>query len=226
MIMPRTILPILVVLILAMAPSDAEAQLFGNRSLGASSLSRRTRPGTTGAGEVTGNERFIRGNRSRRAFVGSDTQDVDSFVGSEQATVSGTMQSTTAGLRPPPDESTSINRPLPPRGANDLYYPRLVIDFRTPSPPRMAPDAISQRLQRSDSLNHVGQIEVSVADRTATLRGAVASESDRRLAALLASFEPGIDHVHNELVVDTSLSSPPAPTPADPPQPGPDFSPR
>ena len=224
--MPRATIPILVMLILAMAPSDAEAQLFGNRSLGGSSLSRRTRPGTSGTGEVLGNERFIRGNRSRRTFVGSDSQDVNSFVGSEQATVSGSIQSTTAGLRPPPDESASINRPLPPRGANDLYYPRLVIDFRTPSPPRMAPTVISQRLQRSDSLNHVGQIEVSVADRTATLRGAVASESDRRLAALLASFEPGIDHVRNELVVDTSLSRPPEPTQPDPPQAGPDFLPR
>ena len=215
--MTRWMLPLLVVTILAVAPRDAAAQLFGKRTLGGSSLSRRARPGAAAAdtGSVTGDERFIRGNRSRRAFVGSDSQDVTSFVGSEQATATGNVTSTTTGLRPPPDESARINNPLPPLSATSLYYPRLVVRFDVPHRKRNEPAVIAYRLEESDSFRQLGEIEVAVSGPTATLRGEVASESDRRLAALLATFEPGIDHVQNDLTVNTALKVPPLP-----PEPG------
>jgi len=214
--MNRWILPVLVLTIFAVAPQTAEAQLFGKRTLGGSSLSRRASPGAPeDAGTLTGNERFIRGNRSRRAFVGSDTQDVKSFVGSEQATTTGNVTSTTTGLKPPPDRSATINKPLPPRSPTSLYYPRLEIRFDSPHPPRSRPAAIARRLEESDSFRQLGAIEVSVSGPTATLRGEVVSESDRQLAALLATFEPGIDRVQNDLTVNTALKVPPLP-----PEPG------
>ncbi|WP_390816733.1 BON domain-containing protein [Symmachiella macrocystis] len=125
------------------------------------------------------------------------------------------MTSTTTGLRPPPDESARINKPLPPRSATSLYYPRLVIRFDVPHRQRAEPTVIAYRLEESDSFRQLGEIEVVVSGPTATLRGEVASESDRRLAALLATFEPGIDHVQNDLTVNTELKLPPLP-----PEPG------
>ncbi len=215
--MPRLILPVVIVTLVLSWQSHAQAQLFGKRNLGASSLSRRSGPGgSTDAGSVTGNERFIRGNRSRRAFVGSDAQEIRSFVGSEQATVTGQVQSTTAGLRPPPDRSATLNKPIPPQPANARYYPRLKVGFDyTPDEERYAPPVVAKRLEDSEALRSLGVIEVSLAGQTATLRGEVVSESDRKLAALIVSFEPGIAHVHNDLIVNTALQAPPTP-----PEPG------
>ena len=60
-------------------------------------------------------------------------------------------------------------------------------------------------------------IEVSVANRTATIRGAVASAADRRRAEILASFEPAVSAVANELQLvgekETRSSVPPEPMP-------------
>ena len=216
--MKRWLFPVLVLTAFAVVPRDAEAQLFGERNLGRSSLSRRMRPGSAeDAGTLTGNERFIRGNRSRRAFVGTDTQDVNGFVGSEQATATGNVTSTTTGLQPPPDRSDAINKPLPARSPTSMYYPRLEIRFDVPRPQSVRPTVISQRLEESEAFRQLGEIQVSVSGPTATLQGEVASESDRQLAALLASFEPGIDRVQNNLTVNTALKAPPLP-----PEPGPD----
>ena len=65
-------------------------------------------------------------------------------------------------------------------------------------------------------------IEVSVANRKATIRGAVASEADRRRAEILATFEPGVSAVVNDLqLVDateaqTTVPPEPIPNPTDP----------
>ncbi len=205
-----------ILLAVLLGHSEAEAQLFGQRNLGRSSISRRTGPGSAADGQLSGNERFLRGNRSRRAFVGSDAAEARSFVGSEQSTVTGQVRSATSGMRPPPDRSSTINRPLPSQPANARYYPRLKVEFaKGAESGRYAASAVQQELETSDALSRLGQIEVSVANQTATLRGEVASESDRKLAALIASFEPGIDRVQNELAVNNALRVPPVP-----PQPG------
>ena len=90
-----------------------------------------------------------------------------------------------------------------------------MVRFDVPHPQRIQPTVIAHRLEESDSFRQLGEIEVVVSGPTATLRGEVASESDRRLAALLATFEPGIDHVQNDLTVNTELKLPPLP-----PEPG------
>ncbi|MEQ8848739.1 BON domain-containing protein [Botrimarina sp.] len=46
-----------------------------------------------------------------------------------------------------------------------------------------------------------GQVSVSAAEGVLTLRGAVASESERMVAEKLAEMEPGVERVENELVV-------------------------
>ncbi|MCP4817353.1 MAG: hypothetical protein GY888_32960, partial [Planctomycetaceae bacterium] len=62
-------------LLLVTTTSVAQAQLFGTRPLG-QPLSRR--PGASAgndAGQIAGNERFLRENRRRSDFVGSDQRD-------------------------------------------------------------------------------------------------------------------------------------------------------
>ena len=57
-------------------------------------------------------------------------------------------------------------------------------------------------------------IEVLVAGRTATLRGAVASARQRELAEIVARFSPGIFQIQNELTVRPPPAvAPPVPVP-------------
>lgn len=86
----------------------AEAQLFGARSLG-QPLNRRAAAGAAStsamesAGTVRGDERFLRGNRGRREFVGSTRDSQQGFVGSEQAIGVGRVRTSVESLREPPD---------------------------------------------------------------------------------------------------------------------------
>jgi len=62
----------------------------------------------------------------------------------------------------------------------------------------------SERLAKTPSFQRVGSINVSLEGRTAVLRGTVASEADRQLAASLARLEPEVLAVQNELVVGSA----------------------
>jgi len=61
-----------------------------------------------------------------------------------------------------------------------------------------------QRLAKLPGLKALGPIEVTMEGRTAVLRGTVASEADRELAAGLAKLEPEVLEVQNELVVGSA----------------------
>ncbi|MBM4001316.1 MAG: BON domain-containing protein [Planctomycetes bacterium] len=200
------------VLIAAAITGTADAQLFGSRSTG-QPLQRRVGPARSGqVGEVQGNERFLRGNRGRREFVGSDERSLGGFVGSEQARTSGNVPSSTTGLRPPPDRSSTLNRPIPPLGARDPYHPRLTIGFQAPSDNVTDLERrLAAQLAESPRFAGAGRFEVSVEGRTAILRGEVAAAKDRDLAELVVRFEPGISDVRNELAVVPSPGSGAAP---------------
>ena len=108
---------------LAACSSPAHAQLFGERTVGGPSLSRRPSPGQTGSssrqfptgasrtsrttmasgaerptfesvGEmVDENARFVRGNREAADFVGSGLEDVQNFVGMQQTDIEADIRS-------------------------------------------------------------------------------------------------------------------------------------
>ena len=205
-------------LLLALAAEPVSAQLFGARTLG-QPLTRRARPGASassaaGVGTLSGAERFLRSNRRRGDFVGRDTRDVRSFVGAVQAQTSGRVTSPTTGLRVEIGETSSVNRPRGAPRPTGLYDPRLRLAFDVPrgsdGSASRDPKAYKASFQ---ALERLGQIEVSVEGRTATLRGTVPSEHDRRLAALVVLFEPEIASVRNLLRVATE-SRPPRGTPA------------
>jgi hypothetical protein len=216
-------LPVLLLLFLLLLSMNESSfgQMFGDRQLGRP-LSRRASPNAaTGVADEIGslrNQRFIRGNRSVRNFVGSDRREAVDFVGMEQAGAAApAVRSAVAGLRPTVDRSASVNQPAAATattGANTMYAPRLVVGFSHASPAsRELQGDMSRRLRIMG-----GEVEVLVAGRTAILRGTVASAEDRDLAQILASFEPGISTVRNELKVALEKeveTLPPPPMPAD-----------
>ncbi|MCA9189300.1 MAG: BON domain-containing protein [Pirellulaceae bacterium] len=202
----RTLFLLMMTVLLAFVGSDREvqAQLFGNRSLG-QPLQRQSGPpglndlGTVG--QVQGNERFMRGNRGRASFVGADQRDTSTFVGAEQGRTAGTIISSTAAVQTARDRTRELNQPLPPN-TTGMYSPQLILDFPTVTRDgRDVADQLTRQIADSKQLTTGSQILVSVAGRTATLQGVVASARERELVELLVLFEPGISQVQNQLQV-------------------------
>ena len=166
---------------------SSSGQMFGSRRLGG---------GVSGPQQDLGsvrNQRFLRRSRGRQMFIGRDAST--RFVGSEQARA-GTARSAVSGLSNR-DASAQINRPLSLPSASQSYIPQVAVDFgyEPVSPKTVAADVTASVGFLSDS------ISVSVVGRTAILRGEVASEEDRRLAEILARFEPAISAVQNDLTI-------------------------
>lgn len=198
--------------VFAMTADRADAQLFGRRNLG-SPVSRRSAGGGGGTNAVSGNERFVRGNRRRADFVGSDRRDQRRFVGSQIGQTSGRSRPVVSRQRGRNGAGRNLNPPYPAPKKNGPYEPRLEIGFEYG---RSADEAtvnstLTSRLEMLDGLRRLGSISVSVEDQTATMRGEVVSERARSLAELVVLFEPGISNVNNELVVKPVAPPPPLP---------------
>mgnify|MGYP002622720736 CR=1 FL=1 len=188
------------------------AQLFGQRTLGGT-LSRRPRPGFSGegAGTLTGNERFIRGNREAGDFVGTDAADTPRFIGLQQGRSRGPIRSAITGLSEVGDQN--VNQPQPQTTPADRpYAPRLQLGFEMPAQPVQVTAGLAQRVQMSLSRQTidlpVGSLRVSLHQRTAILQGEVASEHARLLAEQLVLLEPGVSQVQNELRVVAAPENP------------------
>ena len=210
------------ILFAGMLVSPACAQLFGgNRQLGRPLQSQQGRgvaaQATMEAGQVQGNERFLRTNRRRGDFVGADRFEARGFVGSEQGRTSGPVLQSTVGVRPAQDRSRQINQPLPALARNQMYYPVLQPEFEVGGVRTL--ELLIRDLENPAYFDASNRYEVRVEGRRAILRGVVADARQRDLAELLVSFEPGISEVVNELkLLD----------PVPPPRPGvsPDSSPE
>ncbi|MEO8269215.1 MAG: hypothetical protein ABI557_05815 [Aureliella sp.] len=194
----------------ALGASPLHAQMFGARKVGSpisSPLSQGGGLNSNAAGSavgiLNGNERFVRGNRSRRDFVGSDRNEQSGFVGAGQAIGVGRVPSATEGLRIQTADTARINRPIPVQPSKGIYYPRLEIGFDIqqsvtfPSAELVADERMLGRV-----INVTGStVQLTLAGRTAILRGTVNSAHDAELAERLLSFEPGIDSIQNELSI-------------------------
>ncbi len=85
--------------------------------------------------------------------------------------------------------------------------PQLEISFAYSAPPaEQLPAVLRQRLAECPQLHATSPIEVSLAGRTAIVRGTVASAQDRFLAQQLLLFEPGISAVQNELRIQPAAA--------------------
>ena len=105
-----------------------------------------------------------------------------------------------------------MNSAIRQTGKQEMYLPQLSLEgseFSELKPAATTASDIEQNLTETISPN----ITVSVVNRKAVLHGVVDSEKNRRLAGILASFEPGVSAVRNDLTVADAESSPP-PLPA------------
>lgn len=198
------------------------AQLIGNRPVSSPTSSSQQRPAnnlnTPGMGSgltggisplsptltlQNGPKRYLRGNRSRLDFVGSNRTDLSGFVGSEQALGVGGVPSAADSLRLETTRNAKTNKPLPAQPAKGMYYPRLEIAFDVaPSQGELLPvgDASMDIRERVAEVSG-GSVNVTMSGNTAILRGTVSSVRTSELLTQLLTFEPGVNGVKNELVV-------------------------
>lgn len=191
--------------VLSVSCESAVAQqgLFGQRSLGRS-LSRRAGPQASAAtGIVDQNRRFLRDQRSPTEFVGGGPGGggAAGFVGGQSAVTSAV--SSVVGLRE--EIRVPVNRPRIARSTG-LYPERLSIETAPVTGQNDTSGAVISNSLAAIMADRQVTIEVSQADRSATLRGAVPSEEDRRTTELLVMLEPGIQTIVNELTVDPTLT--------------------
>lgn len=198
------------------AMQTAQGQMFGARTLGDPLTRRPSNAGAAAAamdsaGVVQGDERFLRGNRSRNEFVGSNRSSLQGFIGSEQAIGTGRVQTSVESLTEPPDRSAAINRPIAPLAAGAMYHPRLSISTSEMASPSYIASVANQRdtklaLRMSKAAGSNIQI-FRERDRT-VIRGVVASQSMVEKLRILASFEPHIDTIESQLRVGSELPAP------------------
>lgn len=162
-------------------------------------------------GAISGDERFLREARDANSFVGASREG--GFVGSQTAVGEGEIRSAIEGDLVREAIDPAINRILSlPQLQTGMYAPRLRLGFTPTTLPVPAIESTTaQRLSVSSAIRAAAPLEVSLAGRTATLRGTVGSEHEKRLAGLMLLFEPGISKVENDLAVaspDSDSSSP------------------
>jgi hypothetical protein len=198
--------------------------MFGSRTLGSSlragnrSLGGTARGGTVAGmtqqemgniGQITGTERFTRGGRQQQGFIGNETGDVAGFFSMLNAGRTGNVQ-TNNQRRRDPEAETNVNAGGQQNNNNvrRMYRTTRTVgfDYVATSTPELS-STVSQRIQKTPGIRTRSTIDVEIVGRTAVLRGVVATAHDRELAARLASLEPGVSAVQNELEV---AQSPPA----------------
>ena len=220
-----------IVLCMMMPATSSHAQLFGNRTIGAPAGSQVRSPiGTsntggrvavpsfgsgaaagpqaaTGAGLLDGNERFVRGNRTRQDFVGTGRNDLTGFVGAGQAIGVGRVPAASESFRLEATNANRINKPIPKQPAKGLYYPRLVLEDSQEVGERSSTSneeyaSLMTQLQKRVTNAAGPDVQVIIAPAgTAVLKGTVDSKRIAELVATILSFEPGIDRVENQLTL-------------------------
>lgn len=173
------------------------------------------------SGELSGNERFMRGNRQPGQFVGTDVGDIGNFIGAMQGAdsqfgSSGSRRNRGSGQNRNQSDYNGRNREGRDgggaRSAQRTTMPRrVIVAFDQPRP---APSRVSAALQRRlTRLEPLSSVAVTIEGHQAVLRGLVATAHDRDLAEQLIRLEPGIDAVQNELTLGP-ISPPAASSPA------------
>lgn len=195
-------------------PDTLYAQLpAGSRNLGKPiqvqpNPSQAATGGNAGAG-IMGSARFLRQNRSRRDFVGSNRSDQSGFVGSQQSLGVGQVApalgggAAAIGNAARGAAANRRNPPLPPLSKKAMYYPRLDIgSLDTTNRSEQWPAEVSARLSERLADLSAGAVTVQVEGRRATLEGTVRTRAEADRLRHLAEFEPGVDEVIDQLRVE------------------------
>ncbi len=210
----------LVLAVAALAVSTAEAQQ--RPAMGNPIAQMRGQGGGPPGVAPMGMEGFGMGLRALRdardpgAFVGAGAPaDPSTFIGGRGGQTAEAIQAAeaaaaqAAAARPAINNNdaaaAAINRGAQPARRLNLYTPRLSMDMLAqevePAQVTARAEAASQEVAEILTRRFNSAIEVSLEERTATLRGEVVSASERDLAERLVRFEPGISRVQNELVI-------------------------
>ncbi len=198
--------------------------MFGNRNLGGSITPGNRSFGGGGnggnaniGGQVQGNERFLRNNRRPGQFVGSDSNDVASFIGGiggNSQRLGGQQFGILGGnqQRQQDRQNQNQNQNEQQNGKNKIKIrPRLKADFPVVSRGgSQLSAALQRRLNRSTWIQALSPLEVEIEGQTAILRGEVATDHDRALAEQVALLEAGISEVQNELTLPEPAVKEPA----------------
>jgi len=211
----------------------AQAQLFGNRTVGQGITSPRARTSSANQRSLLGNlldrqasgssgsalsgiglpdtsARYMRGNREATDFVGKDSEGAGGFVGRQVGDAPAEIRSAiddNLQVQSAPD--ANLSQAASGRRRTTMYQPRLSVDFDfARRRPAELNTRLTHRLESSLGLAETARVDVFVEGKTATLRGEVASERARKLARLMLLFEPGISNVENELIVTRRPSTP------------------
>lgn len=181
-----------------------QSSAFGSGGLGTS--------GTTGMSGTTGQAgaqtQGVTGQR-RTTFVGQG--NTGRFVGSAQASPqqgAGRFQQNRGaggnfgqdgGLQNANGQSNSGT------AAQRIIRPqqRVAFTYKQPTAERTA-TALNTRFKKLSDRVDVQGVTVETAGSTVTLRGTVASEDTRRLAAMMAGLEPGVRTVNNQITVNAN----------------------
>ena len=195
--------------VLLLSAQSAQAQLFGSRSVGSP---LRSRPSPTSnmtiqetTGQLQGTERFVRGNRSRNDFVGSDRGELSGFVGSQQAIGVGRVRTTAEDFRVEAANTRNMNRAMPAQPTKGIYYPRLRVSnieaARHVDRNILLQPKLTARVQRM-----LGEgVSVRVENRVAVLDGSTTSTEKLKLLQTILLFEAGIDEVRTSKLAVKSL---------------------
>lgn len=207
---------------------------FGQRSLGSSAANPRSNFSGTGGGQqgaqgmqtpqqvgqLTGNERYVRGNRTAQDFVGADTTAAANFfagmgMGGQTGQNNNLNRILNQG-RNQNNQNQQLNQNQNQQNTKTQRTVRTVLtvgfDYR-PQTTSSISQELSANLTKSRGVQALSPVTVEMTGRTAVLRGVVANDHARSLAERLALLEPGVAVVKNELTVSQPELSPP-PTPA------------
>jgi hypothetical protein len=227
MILTRTCLAAVAVLMLAALASAQQrgsafsgtttsTGMFGSRSLGQGIGARGSNftgsPGNmveqaqAGAGQVEGGERYLRDSRQPGQFVGADSADTSAFYSQMQGNQGNSgLEELLRGAAQ--REFQNQNQGSASRNA---LRPRLTLGFQREIPVTRIITQMTTRFAKLPSLGVLEPVTVSLVGRTAVLRGRVATDHDRLMAAQIALLEPGVSAVQNDLQVGTPRPQPQA----------------
>jgi len=162
-----------------------------------------TRPGENNPGGLARQDsRFIRGNRQRGDFVGSNRTELKGFVGASQAVGVGSPPIATSNLRIETGDPRA-NRPLGPLGKSGMYYPKLDVSSMVDDQDieQIADPRRFERLQERVRERTDAAVRIEQEGGVVVLRGEVSSKRESDLIETMLGFEPGVDRVRNELVI-------------------------
>ncbi len=169
----------------------------------------------TGAGELTGGERFRAENRQGQ-FVGSDLADVSAALGTFSNALGGGAGAGFFSQNRGNQDGGGGNQGRNAGTGRNSNQPSLRITRRVAFSFRSAITSdfsatLARRLERSQRIQTRSPVVVSIQGRTVVLQGSVATDHDRALAAQVALLEPGVSSVDNQLVVASPTPSEPLP---------------